>query len=88
EPLFVGAITVWDSVEDAIEFQAAWKSWAALRDDPQERRKIDAAVRRVQTKDGLVVLRRVGTAVYIADGVPPERVDAVMNALVAAKLIP
>ena len=43
---------------------------------------------RLEGKDGLVVLQRVGKTVFIADGVPPEKADAVMKALASAKLIP
>jgi hypothetical protein len=40
---------------------------------------------RVKTDDGLVVVRQQGADVLVADGVPPDRVEAVFAAMVAGE---
>jgi len=90
-PLCIAAVSVWDSPKDASEFARAWADWATRRDRPEEADAgeiEEAAEYRVRTEGGLVVVRVDGAKAYLADGVPPDKVDAVHKALAAAKLIP
>ena len=65
----------------------AWAEWASLRDDKQKPREVVVAEpeRRVATRDGLVVVRRIGKDVVVMDGIAPDRVQAVAAALRSAK---
>jgi len=80
-PAFFGMLTTWDSEGDAAEFAEAWARWASLRDGAaREVARSDSGLT-VRTKEGLVVVRRAGADVLVADGVPPDRVDAVFTAI-------
>ena len=87
EGLFFGMISTWDTERDAEEFSRAWAEWASLRDDKQKPREVVVAEpeRRVATRDGLVVVRRIGKDVVVMDGIAPDRVQAVAAALRSAK---
>ncbi|MEM8883451.1 MAG: hypothetical protein AAGD14_05250 [Planctomycetota bacterium] len=86
-PLFFGAVSEWDTEQDAIEFATAWAAWASLRHKTANQSRIfdtsDGLV--VDSPDGLVVIQRMKTRVLVADGVPAGRVDAVLKALATAK---
>jgi hypothetical protein len=81
---FFGALSTWDSEGDAQEFAAAWTDWAAGRDGGSRTTRESGQTRLVETDEGLVAVRRQGRDVLIADGLPPDRVEAVMAALAAA----
>jgi len=85
QPSFYGMLTTWDTEEDAREFADAWARWAAWRDAKKEREFTrDGDTAHVETKEGLVVVRRNGRDVLVADGVPEDRVDAVLAAMAGA----
>ncbi|MHC5052176.1 MAG: hypothetical protein ACYTGK_16380 [Planctomycetota bacterium] len=82
---FIGIISTWDTEEDARQCAAAWALWASRRDGkqvPQGGAGRDATVR---TREGLVVVRHEGRDVYVADGVPEERLEPVMRAFASAR---
>jgi len=86
-PDFLGMISTWDSTYDARQFMNAWARWASLRDG-EDARPVQAVIEgssirdlRVETADGLVVVRRDGKDVWVADGVPPERAPEVLEAM-------
>ena len=87
-PEFFGAVTTWDTDEDAVEFARAWADWAAKRDG--EVRPVLVGEGRfrgllsVHTKEGLVRVRHAGRDVLVADGVPQDRAEEVFRALAAA----
>jgi len=87
QPLFFGVMSTWDTEEDAEEFARAWADWASLRDDKEKPREVVVAApdRRVQTKQGLVIVRRAGRDVVVLDGIALERSEAVVKALLSAK---
>jgi len=86
-PSFVGAVTVWDSESEAREFARAWADWAVLRDGAEGAVGGSGAERRVETREGLVVVRREGADVLIADGVPRDREILVLRAMATARRV-
>jgi hypothetical protein len=84
-PSFLGLVTTWDEATDAEEFARAWADWAAARDGKKGGVGGEGEELRVETEDGLVVVRRNGNDVLVADGVPPDRVDAVFAAMAEVK---
>jgi len=84
---FFGATTVWDAPEEAREFAQAWADWALARDGKEGEVGGHGGEWRVETADGLVVVRQGGPDVLIADGVPRDRVDAVLQAMAAARRV-
>jgi hypothetical protein len=83
-PAFFGAVSTWDSEDDAQEFAAAWADWAAGRDGGSRETRESGETHLIETDEGLVAVRRHGRDVLIADGVPPDRVEATLAALAAA----
>lgn len=86
-PSFFGAVTVWDAEEDAREFAQAWADWALCRDGKEGGSSGSGGEWRVETKEGLVIVRQKGTDVLVADGVPPERAAAVLGAMAASRRV-
>jgi len=86
-PSFIGAVTAWDSPEDASEFAFAWARWASLRDGGKKKPAEAGGSWRADTKEGLVVTKAAGSLAFVADGVPPGRVDAVLAAMAAARAV-
>ena len=84
-PEFVGLVSTWDAEKDAAEFAAAWVTWATKRDGGELESTAKGGDWNVETKEGLVVVRRVGKDVLVADGVPPDRIEPVMKALATAE---
>ncbi|MFI5402910.1 MAG: hypothetical protein ACHQ1G_08240 [Planctomycetota bacterium] len=84
-PSFFGAVTAWDTEKDAREFAEAWADWALRRDGKAGEVGGRGGEWRLVTKEGLVIVRQAGTSVFVADGVPEDRVDAVFRALTAAR---
>ncbi len=84
-PSFFGAVTAWDAEKDAREFAQAWADWALRRDGKEGEAGGAGGEWRLRTKEGLVIVRQAGTSVFIADGVPEDRVDAVFQALTGAR---
>ncbi|MHC4547979.1 MAG: hypothetical protein ACYTEZ_04310 [Planctomycetota bacterium] len=83
-PGFVGITSTWDSEQDAREFASAWAGWAGRRDAGEVTPRATGSDLTLQTREGLVVIRVAGRDVQVADGVPPDRVEAVLAALAAA----
>ena len=92
-PDFFGMTTVWDTDADAAQFAAAWAKWASKRDGGEPaavREVLDGTVLRgydVDTKDGLVAVRFAGMDAFVADGVPPEKLAAVLASLGAVRRV-
>ena len=84
-PLFFGVTSVWDTVTDAREFAQAWADWALRRGGGEGEVGGRGGEWRVETAEGLVVVRQKGTGVLVADGVPPDRAEAVLLAMAAAR---
>jgi hypothetical protein len=84
-PEFLGIVSTWDTEEDARQFADAWVAWASRRDGKRVAPGGVWANATVRTREGLVVVRFTGRDVFVADGVPEERVDAVMSALATAR---
>lgn len=81
---FVGLITTWDTEQDAKEFAKAWADWAGKRDGEKPAYEPTGKRLAVETKDGLVVIDTAGKDVLVADGVPADRIEAVLAALASA----
>lgn len=81
-PDFLGIVSTWDTPADARQFGAAWLAWANRRDGRRAELGPHATVR---TREGLVVVRLAGRDVYVADGVPDDRLESVMQALASAR---
>lgn len=86
-PAFFGMATVWDARVDAREFAHAWADWALRRDGNDHGAGGHGEEWRVGTKEGLVVVRLEEDRVYVADGVPPDRVEAVLAAMASARAV-
>jgi hypothetical protein len=84
-PAFFGIATVWDAEADAGEFAQAWADWALQRDGKEGTAPGSEGEWRVETKDGLVVVLRKGTSVFVADGVPRDRVEPALAAMASAR---
>lgn len=84
EPAFFGMITTWDTPADAREFADAWADWASGRDGEPRGAREGGDGLSVETAEGLVVVRIRGRDVLVADGVPPDRVGPVLEALASA----
>jgi hypothetical protein len=87
---FVGLASTWETEADAGEFAAAWARWAAARDGAAtEVRAIFSGLvpagYDIATKEGAVHVRFEGCDVWIADGCPAGRADAVFAAMRAAE---
>jgi hypothetical protein len=83
---FLGLVSTWDTAEDAMEFAEAWIDWACLRDGREtEARLSERYTWTADTADGLVVVDIMENDVFVADGVPADRVDEVMAALEGAE---
>jgi len=78
---FVGLVSTWDREVDAEAFAEAWLEWAAARDGQRG----EVGDGRVDTREGLVVVRQAGKDVFVADGVPLERIRQVLQALASAR---
>jgi hypothetical protein len=82
---FFGTVTVWDTEADAAEFAQAWADWTLHRDGKGGVAPGGKGEWRVESKEGLVVVRQKGTGVLVADGVPPDRVEPAFEAMASAR---
>jgi hypothetical protein len=84
-PELIGIISTWATEEDARQFAGAWVAWASRRDGDRVQPGGAGKDATVRTREGLVVVRLAGRDVVVADGVPEDRVEPVMQALATAR---